>query len=255
MKCPICSHGNDDDKRFCTHCGAALAGRRCTNGHTIPDGLTDCPFCPRAIASPPAAGVGREPTVAVDAGHAAPPAGRPKRTMLVSPTELHASGVRAGSVAPPPPTSTATPPSPSLGGSRGRTTFRAPGEPVEVPAAVPPSASQPTTGSSPLVGFLVSFTVHENGVYWPLRYGRTTIGSAADSDVLLAADGVSTKHAEVMVRDNKGVPRIWITDNNSTNGTSLNGEDIFTDRPPLDHGDSLGISGVTLKVILLPAST
>ena len=47
MRCPSCQHDNDDTKKFCTRCGAVIGGRRCPNGHTIPEGLAECPFCPR----------------------------------------------------------------------------------------------------------------------------------------------------------------------------------------------------------------
>ena len=36
------------------------------------------------------------------------------------------------------------------------------------------------------------------------------------------------------------------------NGTVVNGEEIFTERPPLPHGDQITIAGVTLTVMILP---
>ena len=140
--------------------------------------------------------------------------------------------------------------------------YRVPGESVsaEVPAApgpaaaAAPAARAPSSSDSPLVGFLVSFSVDPNGISWPLRFGRTRIGGGLDQDVMLPQDGVSGSHAEIMVRANPetGKPKIWVTDQNSTNGTQLNGADIFTDRPDLAHGDIVGISNVELMVILLP---
>ena len=258
MNCPSCSRANDDDKRFCTQCGAALTGSRCANGHTIPDGLTTCPFCPRPVQANPAgpAPAGREPTAAASAQPAAG-GGRRKGTALVSKTELQESGVQVNRTAHVAPTALPTPTPPETKGSRGRTMYRAPGEPVDSGAPIdselmPGPIRTLSSSSAPLIGFLVSFSTDRNGVYWPIRFGRTTIGSNADSHVCLTQAGVSTNHAEVMVRDNRGTPKIWITDSNSTNGTTLNGDDIFTERPDIKHGDTVGISEVELTVILLP---
>jgi len=104
------------------------------------------------------------------------------------------------------------------------------------------------------VGFLVSFSVDPNGISWPLRFGRTTVGSSLEQDVVLLQEGVSSIHAEVMVRNNKttGTPKIWVTDKNSVNGTTYNGDDIFNEDRDLTHGDIVGISNVELMVILLP---
>jgi pSer/pThr/pTyr-binding forkhead associated (FHA) protein len=99
---------------------------------------------------------------------------------------------------------------------------------------------------------LVSFSLDANGQQWPVRFGRTALGAGADCEIVLARPGVSTRHAEVMVRDNKGVPKIWLSDNNSTNGTKLNGEDIFTERPDLHHGDEVTIAGLVFTFIALP---
>ena len=269
MRCESCRHDNDDTTKFCTNCGAALGGRRCAKGHTIPDGLTDCPFCPRpvrvatALETPP-------PEVA----HAP----RRQGTALVSPTDLERSGVQLNPnaaaapkapVAPaygaqaygaPPASPAAAPPA----SSRGRTVFRAPDAPPESTIAPAPAApAAPAAGSkpsgqsafpSPLVGFLVSFSVDPNGQHWPVRYGRTSIGSEAGCEIMLAAPGVSSRHAEVMVRDNRGAPKIWVSDNNSTNGTQLNGADIFTERPDLSHGDQIAIAGVEFLFVALPSS-
>jgi pSer/pThr/pTyr-binding forkhead associated (FHA) protein len=118
------------------------------------------------------------------------------------------------------------------------------------PGGVPrlPTASK-SAFSSPLVGFLVSFSSDPHGQPWPIRYGRTSIGSDPGSEVFLPFPGISTRHAEVMVRDNQGSPKIWVSDCNSTNGTKLDGADIFTDRPDLYHGAIITVSGIDLLFI------
>ncbi len=260
MRCASCQHDNDDTKKFCTSCGAALGGKRCAQGHTIPDGLTECPFCPR-------------PVRAATAMEAPAPQAAPRRqgTALVSNTELERSGVQvhpnASSL---PRVASGNPVSgPALGAAaasapsgRGRTVFRSPDAPsgpaetlVPAPASAP-VAARPTAQSafpSPLVGFLVSFSLDPNGQHWPVRFGRTSIGTEVGCEIVIAAPGVSGRHAEVMVRDNKGVPKIWVSDNNSTNGTQLNGSDIFTDRPDLTNGAQVSIAGVEFVFVALPA--
>ena len=43
-------------------------------------------------------------------------------------------------------------------------------------------------------------------------------------------------------------------DENSTNGTSLNGSDIFTDRPEVKDGDVLKVGATTFLVKLIDQS-
>ncbi len=271
MQCPSCSHPNDDSKKFCSKCGASLSGNRCANGHTIPDGLDECPFCPRSPA-PNVGGQRGATEIASDlpgGGAPAPAAGGggPRKTMHVSPTKLESSGVvpgRAGrgeTVGSGPPQVGAAPGgSAPASGKRGRTMFRDPSDAAaEAPGAASPQGgapaqNAPSSSGSRLVGFLVSFSVDRNGISWPLRFGRTTVGSSLEQDVVLLREGVSTIHAEVMVRLDKkaGIPKIWVTDKNSMNGTTYNGDDIFNEDHVLSHGDIVGISDVELMVILLP---
>jgi hypothetical protein len=126
-------------------------------------------------------------------------------------------------------------PAPSPGGSLG---------------AAPSSGSR---GSSPLAGFLVSFSGDANGAFWPLRMGRTRLGSGGDCDIQLTLEGISSQHANINVHDNKGQLKIWITDQDSMNGTRVNGDSIFNEKPDLSHGDVIGIGDVDMKIILLPS--
>jgi hypothetical protein len=165
---------------------------------------------------------------------------------MVSPEQLEASGVVPGS----------SPRPPAGGGGRSKTIVVAPGDEsaagaaASSPAASGLASSVPTRGASPLTGFLVSFSLDKNGMFWPIRYGRIRIGSDPQSDLYLPYPEVSGEHALVNVRDNKGTPRIWCSDANSMNGTLLNGEDIFNERPELANGDVLKIGPVELKLVL-----
>ena len=67
-----------------------------------------------------------------------------------------------------------------------------------------------------------------------------------------AIAGVYSSHANINVADTKGRIKIWITDQDSMNGTRLHGENILNDKPDLTHGNRIGIGDVEMKPILLP---
>ena len=225
--CQSCNHVNNDDQKFCTQCGAALSRMKCANGHVIPDGLTECPFCPRPIA------VRQKPQAA---------ARGPRKTQLVTPDELSASGVKAGGTVP-------------SGGPRQAATSsgstRRQGTVFIGPSGAPAGPAQ-ESAQSPLAGFLVSYTRAPHGDFWPLRYGRNTLGTDANCEVRLSGEGVSGAHAAVMVRPAEGAPRVYVSDKDSTNGTFVNGADIYNDKPTLAHGDRVRVGDVELVVVLVP---
>jgi hypothetical protein len=239
MQCPKCNHFNDTGTAFCTDCGEAIAKRKCKNGHVIAAGLTECPFCPKKtmMASPP-------PPPAAQGGR--------KGTMVVGVEQLPTVDAPAS----PHLTTTSNPPAPS-GSPKGR------GKTMVVsPDAVRPKGEQadpsksladwvPNTGEAPLVGFLVSFTTDPNGIFWPLRFGRTTIGSGSDNDICLNFPDVSGVHAMLNIRSNKKTSKIWISDNNSMNGTAINDEDIFNERPDVKAGDLIQIGGIEMRLVLV----
>jgi hypothetical protein len=240
MECPKCNHFNDAGTDFCTQCGETMGKRKCKNGHVIAAGLTECPFCPKpqktVMASPPPL----------------PAKGGRKGTMVVSAGQLP-SGEAA---APPHLTAASNPPAPS--GSpkgRGKTMVVSPEVARSKADKADPSKSLadwvPNTGDAPLVGFLISFSTDPNGLFWPLRFGRTSIGSTSDNDICLNFPDVSGVHAMINIRSNKKTPKIWISDNNSMNGTAINGEDIFNERPDVNAGDVIQIGGIEMRLVLV----
>ena len=76
-----------------------------------------------------------------------------------------------------------------------------------------------------LSGWLVTFSHDKSGDDYRLREGRNIVGSAAaECEVVVGNDSsVSSKHAVIVFRDGL----FQIRDNDSTNGTYVNGEDIF----------------------------
>jgi pSer/pThr/pTyr-binding forkhead associated (FHA) protein len=71
--------------------------------------------------------------------------------------------------------------------------------------------------------------------------GRTTFGRGSDVDHRIADDGLSRLHATVYYEDE----RVWITDENSTNGTFVNGVPVSSTGTPLSNGDIVRIGNHT----------
>ncbi len=92
-----------------------------------------------------------------------------------------------------------------------------------------------------LVGWLVSFTLHPNGVDFRLYEGRNTIGSRPDCDIVLQDAQVSGHHLTILYRAGK----YRFKDELSTNGTFVNGE--MVDEGELQDGDILKIGTVEMK--------
>lgn len=88
----------------------------------------------------------------------------------------------------------------------------------------PGPATNPQAQLSKLTGWLVSFSLTPSGDDFRLREGRNIIGSeAVGSDIVVRDQSLSAKHAIIICRDG----HIQLRDNDSTNGTYVNGEDIF----------------------------
>lgn len=79
---------------------------------------------------------------------------------------------------------------------------------------------------------------------------RTSFGRGSDADHNFADDGLSRLHATIY-RDGE---RIWIVDENSTNGTSVNGEKVSSSGTPLKNGDSIKIGHYTTLNVRISAT-
>jgi hypothetical protein len=74
---------------------------------------------------------------------------------------------------------------------------------------------------------------------------KTSFGRGSEADFRFADDGLSRLHATVY-REGE---RVWIVDENSTNGTFVNGEKVNSGGTPLENGDVVKIGHYTkLKV-------
>ncbi len=92
-----------------------------------------------------------------------------------------------------------------------------------------------------LVGWLVSFTIHPNGVDFRLYEGKNTIGSNPTCDVVLNDTGVSGHHLTILYRAGK----YRFKDEFSTNGTFVNGE--MVEEGELQDGDILKLGETELR--------
>ena len=250
MNCPTCHYNHPIPPKFCTKCGTPLTENKCPQGHVYPRALSSCPYCPKgglksvAVAKPVA-----PPNVSPQ------PSARQK-TVVVQTNKLPGRD-RA-------PTKQVASPQGGYQGqsSKSNTVFFSPGsktskaspQPVNTPPGPQPSnqsAASGGTGATPLIGFLYSFSNDSNGVFWPIRVGRLLIGSSPDSDIVLQYPGVSGSHAKITIRSTTRETRMYIRDNDSMNGTLVNGEEIFNEQPSLINGDQIHIGPVVLSVLLL----
>ena len=85
MICANCSHYNRDGLDFCTNCGQGLESNKCANGHTIPAGVSECPYCPSTGHKKTVQEVGLP---GVPGASAAPSGGGPRKTVLVGESEI-----------------------------------------------------------------------------------------------------------------------------------------------------------------------
>lgn len=130
-----------------------------------------------------------------------------------------------------------------LGGAPAQPTSFDPGKTqvYQGPGVSPTQRPAPTNRK--LIGWLVSFTIHPNGVDFRLYEGKNTIGSGPQCDVILQDPGVSGHHLTILARP--GTNTIRFKDEFSTNGTLLNGEPV--EEGTLQDGDILKIGSTELR--------
>lgn len=92
-----------------------------------------------------------------------------------------------------------------------------------------------------VVGWFVAMSGEQKGEDFRLREGKNTVGSAADSQIVLRDSTVSGQHASVRFEDGK----FTVTDLDSSNGTFLNDKKIA--REELNDNDMIRFGEVTVK--------
>ncbi|MDA9107312.1 FHA domain-containing protein [Flavobacteriaceae bacterium] len=94
-----------------------------------------------------------------------------------------------------------------------------------------------------LRGWLVTFDIEDFGIDFKLFEGRNTIGSKSSSDITIQDSQVSSLHGLILYKKNKFI----LTDELSTNGTLLNGEDLVPRNTyDLNDGDEIKVGDTTL---------
>lgn len=105
----------------------------------------------------------------------------------------------------------------------------------------------------PLVGVLVAAEATPEGLLFPLRTGKNSIGSGAECDIGLLHDPrVSSLHALILHRAGS----FYLQDRMSTNGTFLNGEEVepSTGARLLADRDRLRCGGTELTLFTLESA-
>ena len=258
-QCPLCTAPVDPNDAICGSCGQDLQADVCHNGHPLPPGIPadQCPWCPKGAKAPSGGAPASGPRVAGTVDMGLSPVSMPAPSLPTSPPP--AAGGRTArrktivvDDGPPPAASPAAPVAPVA---------------PAAPAATPPARKRNKTvvfddvdqqggeevrrargDRGKLVAVLVSFSAKPAGELWPLRQGRTTIGTDAECDVQLEYDGVSRTHATIVSRS--GV--IWVVDNESTNGTFVNGNDIVDERVRLSQADTLKVGPIQMSLLVVP---
>jgi hypothetical protein len=96
---------------------------------------------------------------------------------------------------------------------------------------------------SPVVGWFVAMSGEQKGEDFRVRDGQNTLGSAADSDIVIRDPTVSSHHASIRHKD----LRFILTDLDSTNGTFLNENTESVAREDLKDNDTVRVGDVILK--------
>jgi len=163
---------------------------------------------------------------------------------LIKGATLFEGGGPSGTAATPP-----KPSAPAASGGKKKTLF----DPGVAPASQAPAPAARTSGGHlpRLAGWLVTFSHDQSGADYRLREGRNTIGAdPSECEVAIIEDpSISSKHAVVMIRGGK----LQIRDNDSTNGTFVNGEDIFGEASKiLKNLDRVKFGSTECLLVMLP---
>lgn len=246
--CANCGAEVQVEEGYCPSCGTALGTRLCVNGHVMDAQWSECRYC----SAKPAAQVAGSDLEKGAIATTVPPADTgdfgSRAGLLEGPIVAPRVSGRGEELPPEPRARASREPAPRHRSvaPKHRTVY----DPGLVPEVRAPAAgSPPAAGGARLVGWLVSFTLDPFGVGFPLREGRNVLGADPDCDVVIEGDpGISGKHAVLMCRQDQ----IQVRDNDSTNGTYINGRDIFGQGAvKIERGDRIRLGQAELTVHLL----
>lgn len=106
----------------------------------------------------------------------------------------------------------------------------------------------------PLIGVLYSISAGVEGELFPVYIGRNIIGSALSCDICLRETSVSAQHGLLLARkqlneDGREYIKVILSDNNSSYGTSVNGERLSFEKIKCSDGDVITI-GLNYVLVL-----
>ena len=92
---------------------------------------------------------------------------------------------------------------------------------------------------------ILTYRTDETSGEIPLEEGKITFGRGSETDYRFGDDGLSRLHATVYREGDN----VWITDENSTNGSFVNGERVKPNGTILYHGDKIKIGHYTTLTV------
>jgi hypothetical protein len=242
VKCSECGHENLNTTKYCTRCGQTLGGAAGGAGQVrktvAVDSAFDAPH-PTAPLAPPIPSLAK-PSAPVAGGQV-------RRTILED-------GPSAGAFPPSAqaPAAVRPPGAPGAPPSMARRTILDEGPMPSQPAAPgAPAQAQASPGTARVIGWMVSYDRNAAGQDYAIRAGRNTIGRGRDNDISIFFEPkASDTHATILWRNGNAA----VIDENSTNGTIVNGEDIGIGKSQaLQTGDTLTVGGSTFLIFLVDA--
>jgi hypothetical protein len=96
-----------------------------------------------------------------------------------------------------------------------------------------------------MVEVILTFPTPEGSQEIPIESERTTFGRGSDADNRFPDNGLSRLHATIY-RDGD---RVWVVDENSSNGTFVNGQQANPAGTPLKNGDAIKIGNETVLTV------
>lgn len=106
-----------------------------------------------------------------------------------------------------------------------------------------------TVNERRLIGWLYTFSRKTTGEFFVLYEGKNTIGSSKDNDIVLDDPSVSANHCYILHRAN--TKSNFLKDEGSTNGTFINGEELFDAQKAVTDGDEIKIASITCGIRLV----
>lgn len=125
-----------------------------------------------------------------------------------------------------------------------------PGGATVIRHTTPTGGTGMASGNRKLVGLLVSYSLNPLGEVYKIYEGKNLIGKSPTCDIPLTGDNyISSSHLLVLYREAENI--FWAIDQNSSNGTYINGE-FASDRVRLNTNDVVVIGATKLVFLAIP---